>query len=258
MGGGDTQYLPVRLKSAILVYCSYTDRFGVLRFPDIHWFTLEKCRDNWEDGNPSSCGGSSSQYQPSTPRSWAYEAPTPGSGNYINTGTPRDNCCVYANSLSFNLPSTPAGQPPMTPSSAYIPGTPGGQPMTPGGGGLDMMSPSRGVETEGPLLLPAIVVRVRKSNDNTVIGVIREVPADGSCRIALGSSGSGETLIAHPREIEIVVPNKSDKIRIMGGSQCGATGKLIGVNGTDGIVKVDDTLDVKILDMVVLGKLAHA
>ncbi|PHU09803.1 putative transcription elongation factor SPT5 -like protein 1 [Capsicum chinense] len=121
------------------------------------------------------------------------------------------------------------------------------------------MSPSRGVHTEDPLLLPAIVVRVRKSNDNTVIGVIREVLADGSCRIALGSSGSGETLIAHPREIEIVVPNKSDKIRIMGGSQCGATGKLIGVDGTDGIVKVDDdTLDVKILDMVVLGKLAHA
>lgn len=29
----------------------------------------------------------------------------------------------------------------MTPSSAYLPGTPGGQPMTPGGGGLDMMSP---------------------------------------------------------------------------------------------------------------------
>ncbi|KAM3378462.1 putative transcription elongation factor SPT5 1 [Capsicum galapagoense] len=207
------------------------------------WNPMSPPRDNWEDGNPSSWGGSSSQYQPSTPRSWAYVAPPPGS----------------ANSLSFNLPSTPGGQPSMTPSSAYIPGTPGGQPMTPGGGGLDMMSPSRGVDTEGPLLLPAIVVRVRKSNDsNTVIGVIREVLVDGSFRIALGSSGSGETLIAHPREIEIVVPNKSDKIRIMGGSQCGATGKLIGADGTDGIVKVDDTLDVKILDMVVLGKLAHA
>lgn len=33
----------------------------------------------------------------------------------------------------------------MTPSSAYIPGTPGGQPMTPGSGGLDMMSPIGGV-----------------------------------------------------------------------------------------------------------------
>lgn len=39
------------------------------------------------------------------------------------------------------LPSTPGRQPPMTPSSTYLPGTPGGQPMTPGVGGLDMMSP---------------------------------------------------------------------------------------------------------------------
>lgn len=44
------------------------------------------------------------------------------------------------------LPSTPGGQPPMTPSSAYLPGTPG-QPMTPGSGGLDMMSPVEGMFT---------------------------------------------------------------------------------------------------------------
>nr|GMD99062.1 putative transcription elongation factor SPT5 homolog 1 [Ipomoea batatas] len=48
---------------------------------------------------------------------------------------------------------------------------------------------------------------------------------------------------------------KSDKIKIMGGAQRGTTGKLIGVDGTDGIVKIDDTLDVKILDMVILAKL---
>jgi len=50
---------------------------------------------------------------------------------------------LTANAPSPYLPSTP-GQP-MTPSSAaYLPGTPGGQPMTPGGGGLDMMSPAVG------------------------------------------------------------------------------------------------------------------
>lgn len=81
---------------------------------------------------------------------------------------------------------------------------------------------------------------------------------DGSCSVGLGSSGNGDTIIVHPTEIEIVVPKKSDKIKIMGGPQRGATGKLIGVDGTDGIVKVDDTLDVKILDMVLLAKLAHA
>lgn len=32
---------------------------------------------------------------------------------------------------------------------------------------------------------------------------------------------------------------------------------LIGVDGTDGIVKVYDTLDVKILDLVILAKLAQ-
>ncbi|KAM0008830.1 putative transcription elongation factor SPT5 [Helianthus debilis subsp. tardiflorus] len=35
-------------------------------------------RDSWEDGNPGSWG-SSPQYQPGSPRSRAYEAPTPGS-----------------------------------------------------------------------------------------------------------------------------------------------------------------------------------
>lgn len=73
--------------------------------------------------------------------------------------------------------------------------------------------------------------------------------------MALGSSGNGEMITSLPSEIEIVPPRKADKIKIMGGAQRGATGKLIGIDGTDGIVKVDDTLDVKILDMVILAKL---
>lgn len=80
---------------------------------------------------------------------------------------------------------------------------------------------------------------------------------DGSCRIGLGSSGNGETVTAPSSEVEVIVPRKSDKIKIMGGALRGATGKLIGVDGTDGIVKVDDTLDVKILDLVILAKLAQ-
>lgn len=57
--------------------------------------------------------------------------------------------------------------------------------------------------------------------------------------------------------MEIVGPRKNDKIKIMAGVLRGATGKLIGVDGSDGIVKVDDTLDVKILDLVLLAKLAQ-
>lgn len=81
---------------------------------------------------------------------------------------------------------------------------------------------------------------------------------DGSCRVTLASGGSGETVTVLPNEMEVVVPRKNDKIKIMGGSLRGATGKLIGVDGTDGIVKVDDTLDVKILDLAILSKLAQS
>ncbi|KAG8378154.1 hypothetical protein BUALT_Bualt08G0108500 [Buddleja alternifolia] len=218
-------------------------------------------RDNWEDANPGSWG-TSPQYQPGSPRSRPYEAPTPGSGytpsvNYNDAGTPRDSGSAYANASSPYLPSTPGGQPPMTPSSAYLPGTPGGQPMTPGSGGLDMMSPVVGADNEGPWLLPDILVNVRRSGDDSAVGVIREVLSDGSCRVALGSSGNGEAMTVLPSEIEIVAPRKAEKIKIMGGAHRGSTGKLIGIDGTDGIVKVDDTLDVKILDMVILAKLVQ-
>ncbi|KAK8572245.1 hypothetical protein V6N13_047857 [Hibiscus sabdariffa] len=216
-------------------------------------------RDNWEEGNPASWG-TSPQYQPGSPPSRAYEAPTPGSGwastpggSYSEAGTPRDSSSAYANAPSPYMPSTPSGQP-MTPSSgSYIPGTPGGQPMTPGTG-LDMMSPVIGADSEGPWFMPDILVNVRKSGDET-LGVIQEVFPDGSCKVALGSNGSGDTVIATPSEMEIVPPRKSDKIKIMGGSLRGVTGKLIGVDGTDGIVRIDDSLDVKILDLVILAKL---
>lgn len=78
-----------------------------------------------------------------------------------------------------------------------------------------------------------------------------------SCRVALRSNSKGESINALPNEIEIVAPRKAEKIRIMGGAHRGATGKLIGIDGTDGIVKIDDTLDVKILDMTILAKLVQ-
>lgn len=220
---------------------------------------MSPARDNWEDGNPGSWGASP-QYQPGTPPARPYEAPTPGSGwantpggNYNDAGTPRDSSPIYASAPSPYLPSTPGGQP-MTPgATSYLPGTPGGQPMTPDSG-MDVQSPTIGGEGEGPWFLPDILVNVRRSGEDPVIGVVRDVLQDGSCKVSLGQSR--DTVTIHPSDMEIVTPRKSDKIKIMSGAQRGSTGKLIGVDGTDGIVKVDDTLDVKILDMVILAKLA--
>ncbi|KAF2296607.1 hypothetical protein GH714_000539 [Hevea brasiliensis] len=198
---------------------------------------------------------------PGSPPSRAYEAPTPGSGwastpggSYSDAGTPRDNSSGYGSlqshfGLQFHaydswhcsLPSWHSW----------------GQPMTPGTGGLDVMSPVIGGDNEGLWFMPDILVNVRKAADESSVGVVREVLPDGSCRVVLGANGNGETITALPNEIDIMVPRKSDKIKIMGGAHRGATGKLIGVDGSDGIVKVDDTLDVKILDMVILAKLAQ-
>ncbi|KAH7841821.1 hypothetical protein Vadar_034700 [Vaccinium darrowii] len=58
----------------------------------------------------------------------------------------------------------------MTPSSvSYLLGTPGGQPMTPENGGLDVMSP---VVDQGSC---GIQVNAPRSGEDSVIGVVREV-----------------------------------------------------------------------------------
>jgi transcription elongation factor SPT5 len=79
---------------------------------------------------------------------------------------------------------------------------------------------------------------------------------DGFCRVALGQSGSVDEVIASPDELEIIRPKKNDRLKIMNGSLRGFIGKLIGVDGSDGIVKVEGSLEVKIVDLVILGKLA--
>ena len=79
---------------------------------------------------------------------------------------------------------------------------------------------------------------------------------DGSCRVALGSQGNGDELIATANELEVVRPKKNEKLMIINGSMRGVTGKLIGVDGSVGIVRVEGSLDVKIVDMVILGKVA--
>ncbi|OWM85073.1 hypothetical protein CDL15_Pgr027860 [Punica granatum] len=218
---------------------------------DRAWLPMSPPRDDYEDGNPASWG-TSPHYQPGSPPSRTYEAPTPGSGwastpsgSYSEAGTPRDVSSAYVNAPSPYLPSTP-GQP-MTPGAAsYLPGTPGGQPMTPGTGGVD---------GEGPWYMPDILVNVVRPGDESATGVIRDVLPDGTCRVALGPTGNGEMITVLPSEIEMVVPGKSDKVRIMGGSLRGQNGKLMGVDANDCIVRLEENLDIKILDLGILAKL---
>ncbi|CAN6239283.1 unnamed protein product [Urochloa humidicola] len=217
--------------------------------PSRAWVPMSPPRDNWEDGDLSTWA-SSPAYQPGTPRARPYEAPTPGSG-WVGWGD------ASGNAQSTYAPSTPVVQPTTpVPAASYLPGTPGSQPMTPGDAGMDVMSPVIGGEAQGSWLLPDVLVNVSRGGDEVTEGVVKEVLPDGSCRIALGSLGNGDELIATANELEVVRPKKNEKLKIMNGFMRGLTGKLIGVDGSDGIVRVEGSLDVKIVDMVILGKVA--
>uniref|UniRef100_A0A0E0GDF0 KOW domain-containing protein n=1 Tax=Oryza nivara TaxID=4536 RepID=A0A0E0GDF0_ORYNI len=195
--------------------------------------------------------------QPGTPVPQPHEAPTPGSGWAVTPGVSFGDASGK-NPSSYATP-TPSGQP-MTPNPAsYLPSTPGGQPMTLGYIEMDIMSPAIGEEGGRNWLLPDVLVNVLREGYDTTCGVVKSVLPDGSCRVALGSSGSGDEITAFPNEFEVVKPKKNDKLKIMSGSWRGLTGKLLGVDGSDGIVKVDglETTDqTKILDTAILGKLA--
>ncbi|KAM0926843.1 hypothetical protein ACQ4PT_003027 [Festuca glaucescens] len=213
------------------------------------WAPMSPPRDNQEDGNSGTWGtwGISPAYQPGTPVVRPFEAPTPGSGWESAPGNGFGDA-------TFNAP-TPTAQP-MTPIPAsYQPQTPDGQPLTPGNAGMDIMYPAIGDEGGSSWLLPDVMVNVSRG-DGATSGVVKEVLPDGSCRVALGASGSGDEVTALPDELEIIRPKKNDRLKIMNGSLRGVIGKLIGVDGSDGIVRVEGSLEVKIVDLVILGKLA--
>ncbi|XVF43974.1 hypothetical protein PTKIN_Ptkin02bG0083400 [Pterospermum kingtungense] len=94
---------------------------------------------------------------------------------------------------------------------------------------MSEMTMASSADSKGSWFLPDVLVNVQKSGDET-LGVIQKVLS-----VALGSNCSGNTVIAQPSEMEIIPPRKSDKIKIMGCSLRGFTGKLIGVDATDGI-----------------------
>ena len=61
-------------------------------------------------------------------------------------------------------------------------------------------------------------------------------------------------------EVQRRVPEKKDLIKVVSGqqtAQLGETGMLIGIDGEDGIVKMDANSDIKILELENLGKLVR-
>ena len=77
-------------------------------------------------------------------------------------------------------------------------------------------------------------------------------PGAGGVSLRLG----GETVTVGVGDLERVAPGKKDPVKVVTGQLAGETGTLIGIDGEDGIVKMDANTDIKILDLESLAKLA--
>jgi len=59
------------------------------------------------------------------------------------------------------------------------------------------------------------------------------------------------------QEVTRVPPSKKDRVKVVRGEFAGQVGTLIGLDAADGIVKLEETSDIKIMDMDFLAKLGQ-
>ncbi|KAJ0405002.1 hypothetical protein P43SY_004919 [Pythium insidiosum] len=187
-------------------------------------------------------------FNPTTP---GLSAMTPG----LNPVTPGINTPGYHHNpmtpgfgvatpgLRMNSAVTPAATPGMPGSSV---------PMTPAfhhdvddfggsGGSGEVTWKTKGVEVE-----------VVSGDHRGRIGVISSVNGS-SCTLDC----DGQFITIALDDVQPTVPEKQDTVIILSGDEAGQTGSLIGVDGTDGIVKVDGGSEIKIYAIASLAKLAQ-
>jgi transcription elongation factor SPT5 len=144
----------------------------------------------------------------------------------------------------LNSSATPAATPGMMPG--------GGVPMTPAfhhdpddyngsGGGGEVTWKMKGVEVE-----------VFAGEHRGRVGVISSVSGN-SCMLDC----DGQMISVSLDEVQPTVPEKQDTVIILSGDEAGQTGSLIGVDASDGIVKVDGGFEIKIYALASLAKLAQ-
>ena len=142
---------------------------------------------------------------------------------------------------------TPQGATPHqinTPGGHEDAATPGGwvDPMPVGGDlGLSWLEHAEHVEVE-------IIGGAQKGSSGVILG--DHGPNDITVVVMIGD----EELDIKVADIKRCVPGKKDLIKVVSGVLAGETGSLIGIDGDDGIVKMDTNSDIKILELECLGK----
>lgn len=119
-----------------------------------------------------------------------------------------------------------------------------------GGGGGD--------EEQGGLLPSEIEVKVLRGAHAGKSGKISQVRMGGDAYAVVLFGAENVQVVELPRrDVEPAIPGKKDAIVIIHGDLANNTGTLIGVDGTDGIVKMDTTNDIKIVELRSCAKLVR-
>ncbi|CAL1263965.1 unnamed protein product [Larinioides sclopetarius] len=199
----------------------------------------------YNPGTPGYPDNSQGPYTPQTPGNALYNSDhtyspyqqTPSPSAYPG-GTPSPS--AYAATPS---PSAYVGTP--SPSGyGYSPMTPGAPP-TPGG--LDMSN----VEWQ----TTDIEVTIKDSHGDDglsgQIGIIRGI-SGGMCSVFLPKEDRVVNILGE--HLEPVVPNRGDNVKVIMGEDREATGRLVSIDGSDGVVKLDSK-DLRMMNLKFLCKM---
>ncbi|RHX96484.1 hypothetical protein DYB25_004031 [Aphanomyces astaci] len=175
---------------------------------------------------------------------------TPG---VMNPTTPGFSAYTPMNPTTPGLfaKGTPAGA--VTPHGVGIGATPA--PMTPASGQYydNSFGTSSSGGGEASWMSKGVVVEVATPGEHyKAQGVIVSVGHD-ACLLDV----RGQTVSIHVDDLNHVMPEKGDNVKILVGDEAGKTGVLIGTDANDGIVKMDGTAEIKIYPRSHLAKVAN-
>ncbi|RIB27124.1 hypothetical protein C2G38_2012223 [Gigaspora rosea] len=210
----------------------------------------------WDNGFPSTPAAETPSFTAPTPA-----AETPGfTAQTPAADTPSFSAPTPANTGSLMIPSTP-GPGPTTPAN-FLPQTPFVPASTIPTGGDFRQIKHDAVSSSKEWLTTDIQVRIvpdSRTNsshangqyDNRV-GVIIRLESPTNCIVELDDTK--EHCFVEQRYLKPVLPQKKERIKMIGGEHKGQLGMLVGVDGADGVVKVKGGKDFKIVNMTMMAK----
>ncbi|CAH3030076.1 unnamed protein product [Porites evermanni] len=179
--------------------------------------------------NPATPGGYGGPYTPNTPGGGMYGS-EPSYSPYTQSPSPAG----YGN--------------PMTPGS-IAPVSPAFNPLTPGTGMEETHAGGDWVTTD-------IEVRINENHEDPKLmdkkGVVRTVTG-GTCTVYLYDEKRDVSVSIH--NVDPGEPIKQDKVKVILGDDRERTGTLINIDDPDGIIKMDQTDQLKILPLKYLAKM---